>query len=183
MSAVVAFPPIVGREPRVLVLGSLPGVASLAANEYYAHPRNAFWRIIENLTDCPASASYAERRAASIRAHIAIWDVLSAAVRPGSLDSAIDMRSIEPNDFATFFERHGAIRAICFNGGTAARLFERHVLPGLPASAHAIARVRLPSTSPAHAGRSFAAKRSAWIAALEPHLKRDAPRTPKRARR
>ncbi len=175
MTAVVAFAPIVGRRPRVLVLGSLPGVASLQANQYYAHPRNAFWTIIAELTGTSVHASYAERCRAAKRLGLAIWDVLAAAVRPGSLDAAIVPATAKPNDFAAFLERRPSIELIAFNGATAATLYVRQVLPRLPERARRIERVRLPSTSPAHAGLSLQRKCRSWHSALRPHLDADGP--------
>jgi double-stranded uracil-DNA glycosylase len=166
LTNVTAFPPIVGRRPRILVLGSLPGVASLVAHQYYAHPRNAFWRILAEITGCSATASYAERVAAAKRARLAIWDVLAAARRPGSLDSAIDAATVVTNDFNTFLARYRSIELICLNGTAAATLFTRHAVPQLDPHAARVPRVRLPSTSPAHASLTFARKRAAWHKAL-----------------
>lgn len=149
-------------DARVLILGSMPGQASLAAGQYYAHPRNAFWPILAAYCGVPADAPYAERVAALSRSRIALWDVLQSCTRPGSLDSAIS--DPEPNDFAGLFRRCPQVDTILFNGGAAAALFARHVLPGLanpPAQ-----RIILPSTSPAHAAKSLVAKQVAWHAAL-----------------
>jgi double-stranded uracil-DNA glycosylase len=166
LTAVTAFPPIVGRQPRILILGSLPGVASLAAQQYYAHPRNAFWSILAAITGCSADAPYAARVAAAKRARLAIWDVLAAARRPGSLDSSIEATSVVTNDFNGFLARHRSIELICLNGTAAATLFTRHAAPQLDARAGRLPRVRLPSTSPAHASLAFARKRAAWHKAL-----------------
>ncbi len=166
MTHVIAFPPIVGRRPRVLILGSLPGTASLAAHQYYAHPRNLFWPLMSSMTGCAAHEAYAKRVAAAKRAGFAIWDVLAAAVRPGSLDSAIDPKSAVPNDFATFLARYRSVELIAFNGNTAARLFIRRVQPTLPRDAQRIATIALPSTSPANASIPLGRKRARWQAAL-----------------
>ena len=171
MSRVIAFAPLLGRAPRVLVLGSLPSVASLAANQYYAHPRNTFWRIMGELTGCPAGAAYAERSLAAQRAGIAIWDVLAAASRPGSLDSAIDRRTVITNDFAALLRRRSTLQLIACNGQTASQLFDRHVQPSLRGRAATLARVTLPSTSPANASLSLDAKAALWCAALRPALR------------
>jgi hypoxanthine-DNA glycosylase len=157
-----SFPPIAAPDARLLILGSMPGRASLAAGGYYAHPRNAFWPIMAQLLDFAADAPYGERTAALCRAGIALWDVLHACRRPGSLDSAIDRESLEANDFAAFLAAHPGIRHIFFNGSAAATLFHRHVRPGLGGPLPAF--TRLPSTSPAHASRSLADKLAAWQA-------------------
>ncbi len=157
------FPPIAGRTARVLILGSLPGQASLAAHRYYAHPRNAFWPILAGIVGFPPDAPYDERAAALVRAGIAVWDVCAAASRPGSLDSAIAAASVKPNDFAAFFARHPKIARVAFNGAAAARLYRRHRLPDA-----GIAFVQLPSTSPAHAAMDLSAKRAVWAEALAP---------------
>lgn len=162
-----SFPPVAGRDARVLVLGTMPGVASLAAREYYAHPRNAFWRILAERTGVSAGAPHARRCAGLRRARIALWDVARACRRAGSLDADIDPASVIPNDIAGLLARCPAIRAILFNGGPAERLFRRHVAPRLGPREAAIPTVRLPSTSPAHASRTIADKRHVWRAALD----------------
>lgn len=159
------FPPIVGRSPRVLVLGSMPGVASLAAGEYYAHRRNQFWPIAGDILDFDPGASYARRRAAITASCIAVWDVLGSCVRPGSLDSAIVNDTIVANDFAAFLARHRRIERVCFNGRKAEAAWRRHVLPRLPPARQLSYRL-LPSTSPAHAGMSYLRKLRIWRSAI-----------------
>jgi len=155
------FPPIAHADSRLLILGSLPGRASLAAGRYYAHPRNAFWPIVGGLFGFDPAAPYETRVAALLRARVAVWDVCAAAVRPGSLDAAIAPASVRPNDFAAFFAAHPAIARVAFNGAAAATLYRRHRLPATGREF-----VRLPSTSPAHAALDVAAKRRAWANAL-----------------
>lgn len=140
----------------------MPGVASLQAGEYYAHPRNAFWSIIESLLGIPRSTPYSERSRALTDAGIAVWDVLKACRRSGSLDSAIEKDSIVPNNFRHFLAMNPGISRICFNGHAARQLFERHALPTLAENQQLIPRFTLPSTSPANAGVSLAAKTKAW---------------------
>jgi TDG/mug DNA glycosylase family protein len=161
-----AFPPILGEAPVMLVLGSMPSETSLAKGEYYGHRRNAFWPIMEHLLGLPSGLDYV-RRTEALRAHrIALWDVIAACARPGSLDADIRPESIRVNDFAALFDAHPSIRRIAFNGGTAEREFRRRVLPDLGPARAAIERLRLPSTSPAHAGMRFDAKLAAWRAGL-----------------
>jgi hypoxanthine-DNA glycosylase len=164
MPRVTSFSPVVGPAPRALVLGSMPGVASLRAAQYYAHPRNAFWPLMDALFGVPAQAPYAERVAALNAAGVALWDVLAECERPGSLDSAIAADTIAVNDIAGLLRRHPTVGVVALNGGTAARLFDRHVRPALGEISQRVAVLRLPSTSPAHAARSFDEKRAAWTA-------------------
>ena len=140
----------------------MPGRDSLRATQYYAHPRNAFWPIVTALLGAPITTDYTARIDLLRTNGFALWDVLASCTRPGSLDTAIDPASIVPNDFATFFAHHPHIGRVFFNGATAAALYRRHVLPTLDATTRAINGVRLPSTSPAHAGLPFAAKLDAW---------------------
>jgi TDG/mug DNA glycosylase family protein len=156
------FPPVSAPDAAVLILGSLPGRRSLADQQYYAQPQNAFWRIMGVLFDAGPTVAYAERLVRLTASGIALWDVLAAAERPGSLDSAIVPSSIAVNDFGPFLHAHGALRAIYFNGAKAEALYRRHVIPSLDPKAAALPTLRLPSTSPAHAARSFAAKLDAW---------------------
>jgi TDG/mug DNA glycosylase family protein len=164
VSAVTSFPPLSLPGATVLILGSMPGVASLAAQQYYAHPRNHFWPIMARIAGFDAAAPYAERVDALTRAGFAVWDVLQSCVRPGSLDSAIQAGSRVPNGFAAFFAVHPGIRLVGFNGAEAEKSFSTHVLPGLQA-ATGLRYMRLPSTSPAHAV-GFEHKLAAWRAAL-----------------
>lgn len=158
------FAPLARTDARVLVLGSMPGVASLAAAEYYAHPHNVFWPIMTALVGVPADAPYGQRVAALTTRGVALWDVVATCRRPGSLDAAIEPDSIVPNDFAAFFARHPRIGAVFCNGSAALRLYRRLVLPDLAPAARALPLTGLPSTSPAHAARGFDAKLAAWRA-------------------
>lgn len=156
------FAPIARADARLLILGSMPGAASLAAGQYYAHPRNAFWPITEAVWSIPRTLPY-HVRARELRARgVAVWDVLDQCRRATSLDSDIEADSVVVNDFASFLLEHRQIRQIAFNGGGAEALFRRHVLPVLPGDLQRIARVRLPSTSPAHARLTLQAKARAW---------------------
>lgn len=161
MKHIRGFPPLAGREARVLVLGSMPGLESLARQQYYAHPRNAFWPIMVALFGL-TRIEYGPRAEELITRGVAVWDVLRACIRPGSLDAAIDESSIRTNDFGAFFQRHPGIRHVYFNGAKAESVYLKHVLPGLDEQAAGISRQRLPSTSPAHAAMTLEQKTVAW---------------------
>lgn len=165
MKAVSSFAPIEGDFARVLILGSMPGVASLNASQYYAHPQNAFWKIMEAILDIPATADYDARIEALKRSNIALWDVVESCIRPGSLDAAIDMDTAKVNDIKALLQRHPVISCICFNGGIAEKIFKKRVLPWL--GDYSIKYIRLPSTSPAHASMAFDNKVMAWRAAIQ----------------
>lgn len=140
----------------------MPGAASIAAREYYAHPRNAFWTIVESLFGIERAAPYSERVQVLTCAGIAVWDVLKTCRRNGSLDSAIEADSLVVNDLRRFLEKNPGIDHVYFNGGTARALFERHVASTLTDNQSPLARTTLPSTSPAHAGMSLAQKTRSW---------------------
>ena len=156
-----SFAPIAGRDARVLVLGSMPGRASLAAGRYYAHPQNAFWRIAAELLRIEPDASYRARVRALKSARIALWDVLHSCSRQGSLDTMIEEETA--NDFAAFFRTHRRITHVFFNGAKAEASFLRHVFPEMQVK---LRTTRLPSTSPAHASLPFRRKLAAWRAIL-----------------
>jgi TDG/mug DNA glycosylase family protein len=162
---ILGFPPIENRRARILVLGSMPGEASLAAGEYYAYRHNQFWRIAGEICGFQPDAPYARRKAALKKAGIALWDVVESCVRKGSLDSAIRAESIRVNDFAVFLAVHPGIRRVCFNGQKAESAWRRHVARTLPETLRLEYR-RLPSTSPAHAGMSYLSKLTAWRRAI-----------------
>ena len=156
------FPPIVSPDARVLILGSMPGRASLAAGQYYAHPRNTFWPIMGCLLDFDASRDYPARVDALKVGGIAVWDILDSCHRPGSLDSAIADDSLVANDLPGFLATHAEIHHVFFNGAKAESCFRRHIK--LTMAEPQIGFARLPSTSPAHAGLSFERKLEAWRA-------------------
>lgn len=160
-----SFAPIADESSQVLILGSMPGKASLRAGEYYAHPRNAFWKIVGTLLGIDPAAPYESRVATLLERRIALWDVLASCTRATSLDSDIEESSIVINDFAEFFRTHEKIRSVCFNGAKAEQLYRKHLLPEL-AGAGELQYHRLPSTSPAHAALSHTAKVGAWRAVV-----------------
>jgi double-stranded uracil-DNA glycosylase len=154
------FPPVAAAGARVLILGSMPGRVSLDAVRYYAHPRNAFWRIMGDLFGAGPELPYEERLDKLMARGIALWDVIAACERYGSLDADIVAGSVQANDFTAFLAEYPSIEHIYFNGTAAEAAFQRHVLPGLGAPPPRLHR--LPSTSPAHAARGYAEKLAAW---------------------
>jgi len=156
MSHARSFAPLAGATASLLILGSMPGQASLAAQQYYAHPRNAFWRIAAELFGCQADAPYGERVAALCRHGVAVWDVLRACRRAGSLDAAIERDSMVANDFDALFAEYPGIDRVFFNGAAAEANYRRLVRP-----TRALTYVRLPSTSPAQT-MAFTDKLAAW---------------------
>ena len=159
---ITGFPPVAAADARLLILGSIPGRESLRQQQYYAQPRNAFWPIMATLFGFDAALDYPARTKALAAAGIAVWDVLHSCRRQGSLDSAIDDDTLVANDLAGFLAGHPAIRHVFFNGTKAESCFRRHIKLAMPE--REIAFTRLPSTSPAHAGRSFEQKLLAWRA-------------------
>lgn len=158
------LPPLIGPSPRVLVLGSMPGGESLARREYYAHPRNDFWRIVEDALGVPRALHYTARVAALNHAGIALWDVLAECRRRGSLDAAIAREGQRPNDIPRLLNEHPGIRRIAFNGIFAERSF--HAVIGSDALPQALECRRLPSTSPANASIPYPRKLEQWQDAL-----------------
>lgn len=154
----VGLPPVIDRHTRILVLGSFPGEASLAARQYYAHPRNQFWPLMGALLGEPLSElPYAQRLQRMLAHRVGIWDVLGACVRAGSLDANI--RHPQANDFERLRRLAPALRRIGFNGGTSGRFAPQFAAAGYET-------VVLPSSSPAHAARSFEQKLELWRALL-----------------
>ncbi|MDX2412828.1 MAG: DNA-deoxyinosine glycosylase [Woeseiaceae bacterium] len=145
-------------DARVLILGSLPGKRSIDAQQYYAHPQNAFWRIMGELTG--ADGPYDQRCQALLEHGIALWDVLESSVRPGSMDADIRRGTEKVNNFNGFFLTHSNVSQLCFNGQKAAQIFHKLVIPQLESAAPQI-RV-LPSTSPAYASMPYAEKLECW---------------------
>jgi hypoxanthine-DNA glycosylase len=151
--------PVLDRRTRLLVLGSFPSEASLAAQQYYAHPRNQFWPLLSALWAIDLVAlPYAKRLAAVRRRGLGIWDVYARCRRVGSLDANIE--ASEPNDLAGALRAAPALAAIAHNGGESARAMRITRAFGVPVW-------RLPSTSPANASWSFERKLEAWRAVFE----------------
>ncbi len=165
-----AFPPVLGSQPKVLILGSMPSVISLRDQQYYANPQNAFWWILSELVDFCLQRDYADRIAAVKNAGVAIWDVLLDCHRPGSADSAIVQASEQANDFYPLLKANPSVRLIAFNGAAAEAIFMRHCANAL-VTFPAIATARLPSTSPAYAAMPKSQKLAIWRGTIEPVLK------------
>ena len=166
MSRVQSFHPIEDANARILILGSMPGKASLAAGQYYAHAQNMFWRILGEVSGAGSASPYETRVQALKACGIALWDVLATCAREGSLDSAIDDASISANDFVSFYRAHPRIEQVFFNGAKAEACYRRHVLPLLADGFGPPSHRRLPSTSPANASMSRAYKQRVWKRAL-----------------
>lgn len=151
------FPPVVDADTHTLVLGSLPGVASLSAAQYYAHPRNQFWDLLGEVIGTPLRPLPYVMRLETLQRHgVGLWDVIAQAERKGSLDSNI--RDHAGNDLCTLIRTLPNLRTIGFNGGTAAKLGER----ALGALAQHYRIVRLPSSSPAYAAMRYEDKLAVW---------------------
>lgn len=162
-----SFPPAARKDARVLILGSMPGVASLRAQQYYAHPHNLFWPFMGELFGARPDLPYVKRLERLHEHGVAIWDVLAFCERPGSLDSSIARESEQPNDLASFFATHRKLERIALNGGKAAEAFKRHVARVMPEKLAHIEIHTLPSTSPANASQSRERKLAAWRAAMQ----------------
>jgi double-stranded uracil-DNA glycosylase len=156
------FAPIVSKNACVLILGTMPGAASLAKQQYYGHPRNAFWFVMNALFAMNAGLCYLERKNELINNGIAVWDVLQSCRRTGSLDSNIDRQSIKINCFDEFFTEYRSIMNVFFNGAMAEKLYKSYVSPTLGDKFSYLSYHRLPSTSPANASLNLAQKIDAW---------------------
>jgi len=157
----LGLPPVIARHARLVVLGSFPGAASLAARQYYAHPRNQFWPLLSALWETDLAALPYARRLAVLRERgLGLWDVYASCRREGSLDSAIE--DAELNDLASLRRRAPALQGVAHNGSESARSMRLTAALGLPVT-------RLPSTSPANASWSFERKLAAWQAVFAAH--------------
>lgn len=159
---IFGFPPISSPEAEILILGSIPSVKSLEEQQYYGHPRNAFWGIMGYLLGFEGNLAYEKRKEFLIKNKIALWDVLKGCERPGSLDSAIKSETIVTNDFECFFRKHPAIIRVFFNGQTAEKEYQKHVLPMIENQFPSLEYFLLPSTSPAMASLNKEEKRKKW---------------------
>ncbi|WP_228375556.1 MULTISPECIES: DNA-deoxyinosine glycosylase [Methylomonas] len=161
MKQIASFPAEALPDAKILILGSIPGKASLSAHQYYAHPRNHFWPIMSELLAIDPTSPYSAKILSLKLAGIALWDVVKSCHRHNSsLDIDIDRNSIVANDFAGFFLSHPNITHLFFNGLTAEKTFEKYVKPDIFAGK--LIYRRLPSTSPAHAAMTFQQKLESW---------------------
>lgn len=163
--ALKGLPPILGDDARVLVLGSMPGDESLRRREYYGHPRNHFWRIIQDLFLIPRDLPYGVRVEALRGAGVAVWDVLASCHRQGSLDAAIDRASMRVNAIESLVRSQPRLGRIVFNGAFAEQVYRAAIKAQVDA-VRPVDTVRLPSTSPANASFSYERKLAAWRAGL-----------------
>jgi hypoxanthine-DNA glycosylase len=157
MSRIKSFPFSADKHSRVLILGSMPGVESLKQQQYYAHPRNLFWDVMDALFGASRELPYEKRLAVLRKNGVALWDVAHTCRRKGSLDS--NMTDVAANDFAALFAVAPQIHTVFFNGQTAVALFRKLVLPNLDRE---LKLITLPSTSPASAAISAAKKKTVW---------------------
>ncbi|MGA3159234.1 MAG: DNA-deoxyinosine glycosylase [Steroidobacteraceae bacterium] len=162
---VASFAPLAAPDARVLILGTMPGVASLAAAQYYAHPRNQFWTLMGELCGARAELPYAQRCRILLERGVALWDVFSSCVRPGSADSAIELAGAQLNDLVAFIDAHPALERILCNGRLAHQSYRRNSAAQVTAKFPRLQVVAVPSTSPAHAGMRAAQKLVVWRAA------------------
>lgn len=160
---VCSFPPVAAPDARLLILGSMPGKVSLAANQYYAHPRNLFWPIMGELFGARPELPYEARLEILLKSGLALWDVLKECFRESALDSDIVEATIVANDFAGFLAQHPGIRRIYFNGAKAEQAFRRYALPAISHLPQP-ELIRLPSTSPANAAIPATTRISQWQA-------------------
>ncbi|MCK9311989.1 MAG: DNA-deoxyinosine glycosylase [Bacteroidales bacterium] len=156
---IVSFPPIIATHPKILILGTMPSVISLQESQYYAHPRNVFWKILSTINDMDCPTDYQIKKQLIINMNLALWDVCHTCIRPGSADSNI--REEEPNHIEDLLTAHPTIHSIIFNGKTAEKLFHRHlrIMDG-------INLITLPSTSPAYT-LPFEKKMETWQMVLQ----------------
>lgn len=166
MAHVKGFPPVLGPQPRVLILGSMPSVASLQCQQYYGNPNNAFWAIMGELIGAGPELPYTQRTQRLIDAGIAVWDVLASCVRPGSLDSAIELKTARVNDPVPLMRASPALENIVFNGRKAEQLFRQRLGDQVETVRPTLHYTLMPSTSPAMATLDFQAKLERWRAIL-----------------
>lgn len=159
------FPALIGTGTRIVILGSMPGVASLAAQQYYAHPRNQFWSIMGAVCGAGPELPYARRLQVLQDRGLGLWDVLRSCVRRGSLDAAIELDSVIANELLPLL-RHNSVMRLCCNGGAAYATLQRHFGHALAHEFPQLDIRRLPSSSPANASWSYARKLQAWSQAL-----------------
>jgi hypoxanthine-DNA glycosylase len=155
---IFSFPPSSAEDAGILILGSMPGQESLRQQQYYAHPRNSFWKIMGLIFGFSPDLPYESRLECLKANRIALWDTVGCCIRPGSMDS--DIREVISNDFGNFFKEHPGLGKIIFNGQTSAGLFKKHY-PEIYGN-ETLQKFTAPSTSPAYASMSFEHKKEIW---------------------
>ena len=160
MQKISSFPPIIDKESKILILGSIPGVKSLEMQQYYAHPQNKFWKIIFELFNEKFTKDYDERIKILEKHHIALWDVIDTCERKGSLDSEI--RNEEANKIEELLQNFPNIKAIFCNGQKSHKNLQK-----ILGKKFRLPIIVLPSTSPAYAGLSYFDKLKSWYIILE----------------
>jgi len=156
------FEPIIGGKPTALILGSMPGEASLQKTQYYANPRNLFWEIVATHFNFDHTLDYDQKITHLIANQVALWDVIGSCERQGSLDSSIRSASIKVNNLLALFVEYPSISHIFFNGTKAKIEFYKRVLPDLSELHNKLELILLPSTSPANARISRDEKIAQW---------------------
>ncbi|MDR3645638.1 MAG: DNA-deoxyinosine glycosylase [Clostridia bacterium] len=159
---VTGFAPIYDADCTVLLLGTMPSPASVAAGMYYSHPQNAFWRLLSQLTGDDAGMTAAEKTAFLLRNHIALWDTLQSCERENALDSEI--RAQQPNDVAALTRQCPLLRAVFLNGGAAYSYYRKFHRAQIT-----LAYFMLPSSSPTNCTGGYEKKLAGWMA-LKPYL-------------
>jgi len=169
MEPLECFAAVASCDAEILILGSMPGDKSLQQQQYYAHPRNSFWFIMQQILNVDKIESYAERLKLLQQHRIALWDVMQNCVREGSLDSAIKSSSVVANNFLNFFQSNNNIQSVFFNGARAEQEYRKHVLPDVKSFFPDMKYTRLPSTSPAMASMNREQKLVIWREAIKCH--------------
>jgi hypoxanthine-DNA glycosylase len=159
----IGFPPVLGDNPKVLVLGTMPSVKSLQEQQYYGHPRNAFWWIMSQICGFSPELPYEDRLTKVKGFGVAIWDVAYSCHRPGSLDSNIDQATLKANDIVELLRKNPDIGAIAFNGQASAKLFKKFI-GDIDLN---LSFLNLPSTSPANASMKKEDKLEKWNVLLD----------------
>ncbi|OAD20633.1 g:t/u mismatch-specific DNA glycosylase [Candidatus Thiomargarita nelsonii] len=162
METIYSFEPIADANAKALILGSMPSELSLKSAQYYAYPRNSFWMIMDTLFGANPSLPYTKRTQILLSKSLALWDVLKACKRKGSLDANIDNSSIIVNDFASFYAQHPKLKFVFFNGTKAESVYKKYVFSTIISHFPTIQYMRLPSTSPANASLSREEKLAKW---------------------
>lgn len=157
---VLSFPPIASGHPKILILGSAPGMESIKLNQYYGNKRNSFWKIMGEIFSFDHNLSYSDRKDYLIKSNVAVWDVIDSCSRVGSLDGNI--KSIQINDFSSFLSEHQSIEKIFFNGSLPEKEYTKRVIPTLPIEFQDITYLKLPSTSSAMAALRYEEKLERW---------------------